>query len=170
MKKKLGLVLTALAVVASLGFVSLASAPVASAQESDITNTTDEAGERGVGTLTAEGDDIAILGGRGMVDIRGNGILWIKDIAGDAVIEVTGYGEKKVFDDGWMQYAGFAGTAHIEGNRIIVGIAGCDIKLSARGRGRVRLWGHGHYEINGRVNEWSSGFGGAPVRLAADTT
>jgi len=160
--KKLSLTLIAIALVASLGFVSIANASVASAAEAD----TEEANAYGIGTLTAEGDGIAILGGRGMVDISGNGILWIKDLTGDAIIEVTGYGEKKVFDDGWVQYAGFHGTAHVEGKRIIAGLAGGDIELFAQGRGRVKLWGHGTYEIHGQTSEWGTGFG-TRVRLAA---
>ena len=34
---------------------------------------------------------------------------------------VTGYGHKEVFPDGWIQYAGFNGSAHIAGSRIRVG-------------------------------------------------
>ena len=157
MKKKLSLTLMALALVASLGFISVASA--AEADTADIS-------AHGIGTLTAEGDGIAVLGGRGTVDISGNGILWIKDVAGDAIIEVTGHGGKKEFADGWTQYAGFDGTAHVEGRRIIVVLAGVDIELFAQGRGRVRLWGHGTYEISGLTSEWSTGFG-ARVRLDA---
>jgi len=146
-KKTLGLILVALALVASMGLASVANASVASA-----------AGDRvqGTGTLAAEGDGIAILGGRGSVDVSGNGLLWINDRVGDASIEVTGYGEREVFADGWIQYSGFHGEAHVEGSRIIVVLAGVDVELYAQGRGRVILWGHGTYEINGRAGRWAT--------------
>ena len=117
-----------------------------------------------VGTLSAKGDGIALLGGNGTVEVSGNGILWIKDVAGDAVIEVSGHGEKEEFLDGWIQYAGFHGDATVEGSRIRVIVVGVDINLSAEGRGRVILWGHGTYEINGESGEWQTERLGTRVR------
>lgn len=128
--------------------VMLAMAPVVSAQE-----------PQDKGSLTAQGDGIAVLWGKGVVDLNGNGILWIKDGAGDAVIRVTGQGEKKEFPDGWLQYAGFHGTAHVEGSRVTVGVAGVEIDLNAHGRGRVWLWGHGSYQSPGQSGEWRTGLG-----------
>jgi len=150
MKKVLGLVLVAAFLVASFGFAPAASAQAPSAEEAMV---------RGTGVLTAHGDGIAVLGGRGIVNVSGNGLLWVKDLAGNATIEVTGYGEKKVFNDGWIQYSGFRGTAHIAGARIVVVIAGVDIDLEARGHGRVILWGHGTCELNGEPHEWNMRFG-----------
>jgi hypothetical protein len=134
----------------------LALVPVVSAQE-----------PRGEGSLTAQGDGMAILRGRGTVDLSGNGILWIKDVAGDAVIEVTGSGHKEEFPDGWIQYAGFHGTAHVEGSRIGVILAGVDIELTAQGRGLARLWGHGSYQSPDGAGEWKATRLGVRVRLAA---
>lgn len=140
MKKALLLVLAAATLLASFGVAATASADVQ---------------EDGKGSLTAHGDGIAVLGGKGKVELTGNGILWVRDVAGDAMVEVTGYGEKKEFNDGWVQYAGFHGTAEIKGSRIIVMVAGVDIDLEAKGRGRCRLWGHGTYEMGDRSGEWS---------------
>ena len=84
--------------VASLGFASVANAAAVRA---------DGAEAQGRGTLTAAGDGIAVLGGNGAVNISGNGILWVRDLVGGATIEVTGYGEKREFADGWLQYCGF---------------------------------------------------------------
>jgi hypothetical protein len=134
----------------------LAVVPVVSAQ-----------GSQSEGSLTAQGDGMAILRGRGTVDLSGNGILWIKDAAGDAVIEVTGSGQKEEFPDGWIQYAGFHGTAHVEGSRIGVIVAGVDIELAAQGRGMARLWGHGTYQSPDEDGEWRATGLGARVRLAA---
>lgn len=134
----------------------LAVVPVVSAQE-----------PQGKGSLTAQGDGIAILRGKGTVDLSGNGILWIRDAAGDAIIEVTGSGQKEEFPDGWIQYAGFHGTAHVEGSRIAVIVAGVDIELTARGRGAARLWGHGSHQSPAGSGEWETTELGAHVRLAA---
>lgn len=146
-------VLTLIAVVV---VAMLAVVPVVGAQESP-----------GEGSLTAQGDGMAILRGRGTVDLSGNGILWIKDAAGDAIIEVTGSGQKEEFPDGWIQYAGFHGTAHVEGSRIGVIVAGVDIELAAQGRGMARLWGHGSYQSSDGAGEWEANRLGARVRLAA---
>lgn len=146
MKKVLGLVLVAAFLVSSLGFAPAASAEAPSSEGAQAT---------GAGVLTAQGDGIAVLGGRGVVDLSGDGVLWVRDLTGNAIIDVTGYGEKEVFDDGWIQYAGFHGTAHIEGGLIIVVISGVDIDLHAQGRGRVILWGHGTCAMNGEPYEWN---------------
>ena len=119
------------------------------------------------GSLTARGDGMAILWGRGTVDLSGNGMLWIKDAAGDAVIEVRGSGQKEEFPDGWIQYAGFHGMAHVEGSRIGVIVAGVDIELAAQDRGIVRLWGHGSHQSPDGAGEWKTIGLGARVRLAA---
>jgi len=136
----------------------LAAVPVVNAQEPIV----DLSGE---GSLNAQGDGMAILWGRGTVDLSGNGTLWIKDKAGDAVIEVTGQGDKKEFSDGWLQYAGFHGTAHVEGSRIAVIVAGVDIELDAHGRGRAWLWGHGSYQSSSGSGEWTTIRLGTRVQL-----
>ena len=155
MKKVFLVALAAVALATSLGLGVVADSSVASAQAPD----TDAAKARGRGEVTAQGDGLAVMGGRGVVDVSGSGILWVKDLAGGAVIEVTGYGEMRVFEDGWVQYAGFHGNAHVEGARIIVVIAGVNVDLHAEGRGRAILWGHGTYDINGQTGEWKQSFG-----------
>jgi len=148
MKKILSLALVAIVLVAGLGF---APAVLADDVGADVK-------VRGVGELTAHGDGIALLGGRGKVEVSGNGTLWIKDVAGDAKIEVSGYGRKKVFPDGWIQYAGLHGTADIKGSNIRIVLAGVNIDLYAKGRGGAILWGHGTYQVNGRPGQWSTTF------------
>ncbi len=161
MKKALALALAVVVLAAGLGFAPVVGAqgPAVGAEGGNVL---------GMGRLTASGDGIAVLGGRGMVDVSGNGILWVRDLAGGANIEVSGYGEKEVFPDGWIQYSGFNGEAHIAGGRIVVVIAGVDIELFAAGRGRVMLWGHGTYELNGQTGVWNAARG-APLRLGPPT-
>ena len=155
MKKVLGLTLVVAFLVAGFGFAPAASAEASGPEAASLEETL----ATGAGVLTANGDGIAVLGGMGVVDLSGNGLLWVRDIAGNAVIEVTGYGEKKQFDNGWIQYAGFNGTAHIEGSRVVVVIAGADVDLEARGYGRTFLWGHGNCERNGETYQWNTRLG-----------
>jgi hypothetical protein len=103
LKKVLTLIIVVMA-------IALVATTVASAQETEATD----------GGLRARGDGIAVLRGTGMVDLSGNGTLWVKDLGGDAIIRVTGTGHKKEFSDGWIQYAGFDGAAHVAGSRVHV--------------------------------------------------
>lgn len=157
MRKVLSIMLAVLIAVTSLGF-----APAVFADDTD-----DSAQVEGAGSITAQGDGIALLHGRGVVELEGNGILWIRDGAGDATIRVTGTGNKKEFPDGWIQYAGFRGKAYVKGSRVGVIVAGTDIDLDARGRGRCILWGHGRYEVNGLPGEWKTTGLGTRIKLAA---
>jgi len=161
MKRVLSLMLAVVIAVTCLGF-----APAVFADDM-VEGTDGSAHVEGAGSITAQGDGIALLYGRGVVELEGNGILWIKDGAGDATIRVTGTGQKTEFPDGWIQYAGFRGTAYIKGSRIGVVVAGTNIDLSARGRGRCILWGHGSYNVNGNPGEWEAAGFGTRVKLAA---
>lgn len=160
MKKTLSLLLMAVVLVTSLGI-----APAVYADDTDGDAQEADVRLQGAGRLTAEGDGIAMLAGRGIVRLSGNGILWVKDAAGDATIEVSGEGHKTEFPDGWIQYAGFRGSASLKGSRLRIIIAGVDVDLYARGRGRALLWGHGTYEINGKSGQWDTERLGTQVRL-----
>ena len=155
MKKTLGLVLVAMVLVASFGF-----APAVFADDANV-----DVKAKGIGEITARGDGIALLAGRGKVEVSGNGILWIKDAAGDAKIDVQGYGNKKEFPDGWIQYSGLHGNADIKGSSLRIVIAGVNVDLHAKGRGGVILWGHGTYEMNGRSGQWSTSILPRPVMI-----
>jgi len=108
------------------------------------------------GTLTAHGDGVAALAGRGSVEISGRGILWFRDVADDARWTVSGYGEKREFSNGWIEYLGFHGNFEATGSRIIVVLSGNDIDLWAQGRGRFFLWGEGEYQLGPRHGNWST--------------
>ena len=164
MSKRLRVLLPLLALVTVLGTLGV-GATVVSADDATIDTEADgSAALRGAGFMDAEGDGICFVGGRGTVRLlEGKGILWVKDFGGDAQIDVTGYGERKVFEDGWIQYAGVRGRANISGSRIVVGVAGVDIDLHARGIGRAMAWGHGTLRVISTSGEedtkdWSGGF------------
>jgi hypothetical protein len=123
-----------------------------------------ESPDRDRHTLTAEGDGLAFLFGRGTIELSGNGILWVKAEEG-AIVEVTGYGQKEVFPDGWQQYAGFHGEAFIQGRRLRVILAGVDVELGATGRGQAFLWGHGTHQQNDQAGTWGTHGLGTSVTL-----
>jgi hypothetical protein len=108
------------------------------------------------GTLTAHGDGVAALGGRGSVSISGRGILWFKDVAGDAEWTVSGYGEEREFPNGWIAYLGFHGHFEATGSRIIVVLSGNNIDLWAQGQGKFFLRGEGEYQVGPRHGNWST--------------
>ncbi len=100
----------------------------------------------GNGTLKATGDGLAGIRGNGTVTISGNGILWIRDRAGDAVINVSGNG-KRAEKNGWIRYSGFQGQATVSGSQITVALSGYDINLEATGTGKFILRGNGSYTV-----------------------
>lgn len=163
MKKRRGIVLALLSLVTVLGALSVGAVAVSADDTGSLVEVDEAAAVPGAGRLHAEGDGIALLGGRGIVDVKGNGILWIRDLRGDARIDVSGYGQKEEFGDGWIQYSGFRGHARVSGSRIVVCIAGVDVDLHAGGIGRVMLWGHGTCVITGVDGEetldWGTGLG-----------
>jgi hypothetical protein len=99
------------------------------------------------GTLTASGDGLAGIRGNGTVILSGSGILWVRDQAGDASIEISGNGVKRELEDGWVRYAGFQGQAVVSGSAITVALSGYDIELKASGTGSYVLRGNGTYTI-----------------------
>jgi hypothetical protein len=114
-------------------------------------------GGGGSGSLIAEGDGLAGLRGNGEVTISGAGILWIRDLGGDAVINVTGKGRRIELPSGWIQYIGFNGEAHVSGSQITVALSGVNIHLEANGTGQFLLRGSGWFQVGDSIRgEWTS--------------
>lgn len=160
MKKTPGVLLVTLLLLTSLGFAPAVLADETGTGEADVNIA-------GMGKLTAEGDGIVLLFGKGVIDVSGNGILWIKDISGDAKINVTGYGSVKRFPDGWVQYSGLHGTASIKGSNVHTIMTGVNVNLNAKGRGKALLWGHGTYSINGKSGQWSNRYFGKFLTISS---
>jgi hypothetical protein len=139
MKRKM-LIALSLVLFAAMAFTATASAE----------------GFKGKGRLEAWGDGIAGIYGRGRVNVTGRGILWIKDIGGDAEWSISGTGEKRVFENDWIEYLGFHGEFEMTGSHIMVVLSGNNIHLTAAGRGKAILWGEGHYQVGPRTGEWST--------------
>lgn len=105
--------------------------------------------ERGRGELHAEGDGLAAVKGHLDIDVSADrGILLVKDIAGDAEIDVQGEGGTAEFH-GFRAYFG-TGAAHIAGSHVAVVIVGNNIDLDVVGKGWGYLKGEGHFTINDR--------------------
>lgn len=116
-------------------------APAASAEEGEVII-------GGQGTLSAHGNGVAALKGRMELSANANrGILLVKDIAGDAEVDVRGIGGSGSWN-GFDVYYG-AGAAHITGSHVAVIIIGTDIDLRAHGKGWAFLKGRGSYWVNG---------------------
>ncbi len=101
----------------------------------------------GSGNLVADGDGLAGIRGGGTVTISGNGILWIRDQAGDAEIDITGNGIRSDLPGGWVRYSGFNGSAVVSGSQITVALSGYSIHLQASGTGSFVLRGNGTYSV-----------------------
>ncbi len=102
----------------------------------------------GSGMLKATGDGLAGIRGNGDVTVSGNGILWIRDQAGDAVVNVSGNGgHRHEGENGWVRYSGFDGQATVSGSQITVALSGFDINLKATGTGKFIMRGSGSYTV-----------------------
>ena len=108
----------------------------------------------GTGSLVAEGNGTAVLSGDIDVSITAsNAKLVIKDLAGDAQIDIDGDHTKVDTGSGSdvanpsLVYLDFNGDVTISGSRMTVMINGEDIILRAEGTGSVILSGTGYYEV-----------------------
>jgi hypothetical protein len=144
MFKRLSIVAGVLA-AAVIGFAAVApAAPAAAEDERDGTFL------RGEGVLEARGD--GLIAAKGRVDYTAHadrGVLLIKDIAGDAEIDVQGEGDCSAEWNGFMICFG-TGEAHITGNEVAVILVGNNIGVHVEGKGWAYLKGRGYFEVNGR--------------------
>jgi hypothetical protein len=148
-------ILTAILGTAAIAFSAFASSASASAPSAVL---------RGTGILDARGSGLVAVKGRIDLEVSADrGILLVKDIAGDADVDVTG-------DGGTGQFHGFdvyfgTGSAQITGSDVAVIVVGKDINLHVVGKGWAYLKGRGQFMVNNRGpfpwNESDGGF--APV-------
>lgn len=137
MKKKTFTLILAFAMVFALVGAGIFSPQTAHAQSGS-----------GNGTLIASGDGLAGIRGNGNITISGNGILWIRDGAGDAVVNISGNGGRRYEgESGWVRYSGFDGQATVSGSRVTVALSGFGINLTATGAGRFIMRGSGSYHV-----------------------
>jgi len=103
----------------------------------------------GRGLLTAQGTGVVAV--KGLMDYEATaaeGVLLVRDIAGDARIEVDGRGGTGDWN-GFKVYFGFRGRVHITGSDVAVILVGRGIDLRVAGRGWAYLKGQGTYRVNG---------------------
>ena len=103
----------------------------------------------GRGVLDAHGTGVAAV--KGLIDYHASaaeGILLVKDINGDAHVDVDGVGDTGEWR-GFKVYFGFHGNANIQGTDVAVIVVGRDVDLHVFGRGWAYLKGDGQYSVNG---------------------
>ncbi|KGK97707.1 hypothetical protein LI82_07965 [Methanococcoides methylutens] len=106
----------------------------------------------GEGPFNAEGDGTIVLSGQLNVTISAtDAMLVIKDLAGDAEIDIKGEYDlvNEEANDGCCAfvYDNFTGDATINGSRITIMIRGEDMTVFAEGSGSASLSGEGSYQI-----------------------
>jgi hypothetical protein len=108
----------------------------------------------GSGGVTAEGSGTAVFSGDlGITLSASASTLVIKDISGDAVIEVEGEHDpagRSGFEDvssPAVVYTNFTGDAFISGSRLTVMVRGIDISVEAEGNGSAMFSGEGSYVL-----------------------
>jgi PKD repeat protein/uncharacterized protein YoxC len=108
----------------------------------------------GNGTLHAEGSGTAVLSGNLTINITADDAkLVIKDLAGDADIDVSNYEISNIESGNSTDnnrafvYINVTGDVNINGSRLTVMVSGEDIELYADGTGTAVLSGDGTYEI-----------------------
>ena len=107
----------------------------------------------GEGSIDAEGNGTIVLSGELEVEFTAtNATIVIKDLAGDAEIELDGDYEQVNGDstgDGSyaLVYHNFTGEGKIEGSRLTIMVRGEDITIKAEGTGCTSLSGEGSYKI-----------------------
>ena len=133
--------------IAALAFAAVAPALPASAQEETERDGTFLAGR---GHLQARGDGVVAVKGRLEYTAHADrGILLVKDVAGDAQIDVNGEGSCDGAFHGFIVCFG-TGTAHITGSDVAVILVGNNLGVDVVGKGWAYLQGRGVYFVNGR--------------------
>jgi hypothetical protein len=147
MLKKLGI---AAAVLAMAGMAFAALAPAASAAEPTPGARRPDVLLHGAGVLDAQGTGVAAV--KGLMEYHATadeGILLVKDINGDAQVDVDGFGGTGEWR-GFKAYFGIRGNVHIVGTDVAVIVVGHDIDLHVTGKGWAFLKGEGTFTANGR--------------------
>ena len=110
----------------------------------------------GTGVLDAHGTGVAAV--KGLMDYHATadeGILLVKDLNGDARVDVDGFGGTGEWR-GFKAYFGIRGNVHIVGSDVAVIVVGHDIDLHVAGRGWAFLKGEGAFTANGHGPfEWT---------------
>ena len=147
MLKKLA-VAAAVMVIAGMAFTA-AGATSVSAAEPTPSPSRPSTILHGEGVLDAHGTGIAAVKGSLDYTVRADeGILLVRDIGGDAQVNVVGLGGTGQWR-GFTAYFGIHGAAHITGSEIAVIVVGHDMNLHVAGEGWAFLKGVGTFTANG---------------------
>lgn len=156
---------------AVIGFAALAFSAFAPAASAD--TPAPSVVLAGRGTLQAQGTGVAAV--RGLMDyhaVADRGILLVKDVRGDAFIDVDVHNyDGKVRWNGFVVFFGFHGPAHITGTDVGVVLVGDNVRIDVTGRGWAYLRGNGTYSVNGGDPQpWHADGGFAPLAPTPSST
>jgi hypothetical protein len=140
----------AAAILAVAGVAFSVMAPGASAAEPTPVAPKPDVLLHGAGVLDAHGTGVAAV--KGLMDYHATadaGLLLVKDINGDARVDVDGFGGTGEWR-GFKVYFGIRGNVHVVGSDVAVIVVAHDIDLHAAGKGWAFLKGEGTFTANGR--------------------
>jgi hypothetical protein len=108
-------------------------------------------------TLEARGVGHVTMAGRGKVEgVAYNGTLTVKDVGGDADIDVSAR-MRRINHDGSITFIGLNGDFEISGSALKLEFRRTRIHFEAEGVGRFDLEGAGWYKLDdGRPMSWRS--------------
>jgi len=107
----------------------------------------------GTGRLTAWGEGTVRGEGAGEFYTRGAGRLTIRDLGGDAEIEIHGFRYSRRTVDGLKVYQG-SGWARISAPDAILELEGDIDSFTACGKGACHMKGKGFFRLHGATRPW----------------
>ncbi|WP_462272106.1 hypothetical protein [Methanohalophilus sp.] len=112
--------------------------------------------------ISANGNGTAVLSGNFDINLSTTDAkLVVKDLAGDATIEMDGEYERITPEESMGRgtpaavYLDFTGHAHINGSRLTMMVSGENISIDATGTGSTVFTGEGTYNKDSETMEWA---------------
>ncbi|ADE36097.1 hypothetical protein [Methanohalophilus mahii] len=112
--------------------------------------------------VSAQGNGTAVLSGIFNVSLSATDAkLVVKDLAGDATIEIDGEYERITPEESMGRgtpaavYLDFTGDAHINGSRLTMMVSGENISIDAEGQGSTVFSGEGTYSTDSETMDWA---------------
>ncbi|MAE97142.1 MAG: hypothetical protein CL910_21035 [Deltaproteobacteria bacterium] len=108
---------------------------------------------KGRGELHGFGSGLAVLQMRGVLTVKGGGVLIVSE---DARVETHGVGRETLLGDGRILYEGFGRAVVASPRPTRIEIAGAGIRLHAKGAGRALLKGCGVVHTDDFDGRWEN--------------
>ncbi|RNI12914.1 hypothetical protein EFE42_07500 [Methanohalophilus sp. RSK] len=112
--------------------------------------------------VSANGNGTAVISGNFDINLSATDAkLVVKDLAGDATIEMDGEYERITLEESMGRgtpaavYLDFTGDAHINGSRLTMMVSGGNISIDATGTGSTVFTGEGTYATDSETMDWA---------------